>query len=217
VAVPARRGQPAVAADGTDERPGAEVAEVTDLVDLRRWPTGTRAIARREEPHPGAQLTFTDVDGHRFQVFITDQTGPDIAYLEALQRGRGRAEKLICNAKDTGLANLPSADFAINAAWLTMALVAHDLLVWAQLVCLTASTPGPSQSGSATACSTPPASSCTAVGAPACSSPADGHGRHSWPSPSAASATFRCGPDRQHGPRRPAHHPRPTTTPVMNP
>ena len=91
---------------------------------------------RREEPHPGAQLTFTDIDGHRFQVFITDQTDADIAYLEALQRGRGRAEKLICNLKDTGLANLPSADFAINTAWLTAALIAHDLLAWCQLICL---------------------------------------------------------------------------------
>ena len=106
-------------------------------MDLSRWPEGTRAIARREEPHPGAQLTFTDVDGHRFQVFITDQTDADIAYLEALQRGRGRAEKLICNLKDTGLANLPSADFAINQAWLTTALIAHDLLAWTRRICLT--------------------------------------------------------------------------------
>ena len=68
-----------------------------------RWPDGTRAIVRREEPHPGAQLTFTDIDGHRFQVFITDLADADIAYLEALQRGRGRAEKQICNLKDTGL------------------------------------------------------------------------------------------------------------------
>jgi hypothetical protein len=136
LAVPERRWTPAVAADGRDEREGAEVAEITDLVDLGRWPEGTRAIARREEPHPGAQLTFTDADGHRFQVFITDQTDPDIAYLEALQRGRGRAEKLICNAKDTGLTNLPSADFAINAAWLTTALIAHDLLAWTRLVAL---------------------------------------------------------------------------------
>lgn len=134
--VPQRRWRPAVTADGQGEREGAEVAEVTDLVDLSRWPEGTRAIARREQPHPGAQLTFTDVDGHRFQVFITDQTDPDIAYLEALQRGRGRAEKLICNAKDTGLANLPSADFAINAAWLITALIAHDLLAWCRLVAL---------------------------------------------------------------------------------
>jgi len=136
LAVPERRWVPAVTTDGRDEREGAQVAEITDLVDLGRWPEGTRAIARREEPHPGAQLTFTDADGHRFQVFITDQTEGDIAYLEALQRGRGRAEKLICNAKDTGLTNLPSADFAINAAWLTTALIAHDLLAWCRLVAL---------------------------------------------------------------------------------
>jgi hypothetical protein len=132
--VPRRRWVPAITADGADVRDGADVAEITDLIDLSRWPEGTRAIARREEPHPGAQLTFTDVDGHRFQVFITDQTDADIAYLEALQRGRGRAEKLICNLKDTGLANLPSADFAINTAWLTTALIAHDLLAWCRLV-----------------------------------------------------------------------------------
>jgi hypothetical protein len=134
--VPGRRWRPAITADGADERADADVAEITDVVDLSRWPEGTRAIVRREEPHPGAQLTFTDVDGHRFQVFITDQTDADIAYLEALQRGRGRAEKLICNAKDTGLTNLPSADFAINAAWLTTALIAHDLLAWCRLVAL---------------------------------------------------------------------------------
>ncbi len=134
--VPKRRWVPAITADGSEEREGAEVAEITDLVDLSAWPERTRAIARREEPHPGAQLTFTDIDGHRFQVFITDQTEQDIAYLEALQRGRGRAEKLICNAKDTGLTNLPSADFAINAAWLTVALIAHDLLAWCRLVAL---------------------------------------------------------------------------------
>lgn len=49
-------------------------------------------IVRREIPHPGAQLTFTDIDGRRVQAFITNQTDPDICYLEALQRGRGRAE-----------------------------------------------------------------------------------------------------------------------------
>jgi Transposase DDE domain group 1 len=136
LAVPPRRWQPAITADGSDERDGAEVAEITDLVDLGRWPDGTRVIARREEPHPGAQLTFTDLDGHRFQVLITDLADDDICYLEALHRGRGRAEKRICELKDTGLANLPSADFAINTAWLTMALVAHDLLCWSRSLVL---------------------------------------------------------------------------------
>ncbi len=37
-------------------------------------------IVRREVPHPGAQLTFTDIDGHRFQAFITNQTDPDITF-----------------------------------------------------------------------------------------------------------------------------------------
>jgi hypothetical protein len=132
--VPTERWRPAISADGSEEREYADVAEITDLVDLSRWPSSSRLIVRREEPHPGAQLTFTDIDGHRFQVFITDQTDSDIAHLEALQRGRGRAEKLICNLKDTGLANLPSADFAINHAWLTTALIAHDLLAWCRHV-----------------------------------------------------------------------------------
>jgi Transposase DDE domain group 1 len=136
LSVPGKRWEPAITSDGSDVREGAEVAEITDLVDLSCWPQGTRAVARREQPHPGAQLTFTDIDGHRFQVFITDLADDDITYLEALQRGRGRAEKLICNLKDTGLTNLPSSDMAINAAWMTTALIAHDLLAWARLVAL---------------------------------------------------------------------------------
>jgi hypothetical protein len=66
LSVPHNRWRAAVSADGSSEREGAEVAEITDLVDLSLWPEGTRAIARREQPHPGAQLTFTDIDGHRF-------------------------------------------------------------------------------------------------------------------------------------------------------
>lgn len=136
LSVPIRRWRPAITADGSDERDDAQVAEITDLVDLSRWPDGTRMIVRREQPHPGAQLTFTDIDGHRFQVFITDLDDLDIAYLEALHRGRGRAEKRICDAKDTGLSNLPSANFTINAAWVQLVLVAQDLLAWTKLLCL---------------------------------------------------------------------------------
>jgi Transposase DDE domain group 1 len=130
IGLPRRRWQPAITANGSDYRDGAEVAEITDLVDLSDWPEGTRMIARREDPHPGAQLTFTDVDGHRYQVCITDLTDPDIAYLEALYRGRGRAERRICDAKDTGLGNLPSWSFAINHAWLQITLSAMDLFAW---------------------------------------------------------------------------------------
>ena len=134
--IPAGAWRPAITADGSDYRDDADIAEITTMVNLELWPVGTRMIVRREIPHPGAQLTFTDIDGRRFQAFITNQTDTDICYLEALQRGRGRAEKLICNLKDTGCTNLPSADFQINAAWLTTALIAHDLLIWCQHLCL---------------------------------------------------------------------------------
>ena len=127
---------PAVTPDGTEEREHAVVCELTGRVDLTGWPEGTRMIARREPCHPGAQLTFTDEAGHRFQVCVTNLADADIAYLEALYRGRGRVEQRIADAKDTGLANLPSASFAINQAWVTTMLCAQDLIAWTQLLFL---------------------------------------------------------------------------------
>ena len=58
------------------QRPNGEVCEITEHLDLSNWPQGTRVIVRRERAHPGAQLSFTDHDGHRFQAILTDQTGP---------------------------------------------------------------------------------------------------------------------------------------------
>jgi hypothetical protein len=130
------RWRQAISADGTEERASGEVAEITDLVDLTSWGKGTRMIARRELAHPGAQLTFTDVEGYRYQVFITDHPQDDVCFLDALYRGRGRCERRICDAKDAGLTNLPSASFAINAAWLALVLMAGDLLVWMKGLCL---------------------------------------------------------------------------------
>jgi len=104
-------------------REGAGVAGITAHLDLSAWPEGTRAIVRREEPHPGAQLSFTDVDGHRFQVFICDSTDADLSYLEARHRGHARVEDRIRNAKQTGLMNFPCHDFENNAAWLAVVLM----------------------------------------------------------------------------------------------
>lgn len=138
VDVPETAWQRAISADGAEWRDHAEVCEITDLVTgvLDRWPPSCRMIARREDPHPGAQLTFCDIDGHRFQVFVTDLADDDIAYLEALYRGRGRAERQICDSKATGLTNLPSRSFQINQAWLQVVLCAHDLLAWCRLLAL---------------------------------------------------------------------------------
>ena len=56
---------------GEQVRPGAWVAELTGLLDLSGWPAGMRVIVRKERPHPGAQLRFTGIDGHRFTCFAT--------------------------------------------------------------------------------------------------------------------------------------------------
>jgi hypothetical protein len=122
---------PAVDAAG-QPRDGAEVCELTGWVDLHTWPEGTRAICRSEDAHPGAQLRFSDLDGHRFQVFLTDQPDGDLAALELRHRQRARVEDRIRAAKATGLANLPFDRWRRNAVWLELVLMAQDLTVWAQ-------------------------------------------------------------------------------------
>jgi hypothetical protein len=126
---------PAIDADG-QLRAGAEVCELTGWIDLHTWPEGTRAICRREDAHPGAQLRFTDHDGHRFQVFLTDQPDPDHAALELRHRQRARVEDRIRAAKATGLRNLPFDRWPRNSVWLELVLAAQDLLCWTQSLLL---------------------------------------------------------------------------------
>lgn len=128
---------PAIEAGG-DLREGAWVAEATPLVNLSTWPTGTRLVLRKERPHPGAQLRFTDADGMRVTAFITD-TPPgavpgQLAGLELRHRQHARVEDRIREAKAAGLANLPCQSFDANAAWLEIVLTAADLVAWAQLI-----------------------------------------------------------------------------------
>ena len=133
--IPDQRWTAAQEQDGS-ARENGEVAEATDLIDLSGWPEGSRLIVRRERPHPGAQLSFTDRDGHRFQAILTDQGGSDVAALERRHRARARAEDQIADDKDTGLAKLPFRAFAMNAVWLELVLIAHDLLAWAKALLL---------------------------------------------------------------------------------
>jgi hypothetical protein len=129
---------PAIEADG-QLRDGAWVAEATGLIDLASWPEGSRLILRKERPHPGAQLTFTDVDGLRVTAFLTD-TAPrvvpgQLAGLELRHRQHARVEDRIRQAKATGLRNLPCRGFAENSAWLQAVLIATDLICWTKLIC----------------------------------------------------------------------------------
>lgn len=121
--------------DGT-ERPNGQVAEITGRLELSGWPEGSRVIVRRERAHPGAQLSFTDHDGHRFQAILTDQPGP-LAAIERDHRARARVEDHIRNDKDTGMRNMPFRDFEHNRVWLELVRIAHDVLCWTQRLLLT--------------------------------------------------------------------------------
>ncbi|MGH8933750.1 MAG: transposase, partial [Egibacteraceae bacterium] len=68
----------------------AAVAEITDLVDLKGYPTRSRLLVRREPLHPGAQQTLFDLDGVRFTAFLTDQPDTDLAALDRSHRARPR-------------------------------------------------------------------------------------------------------------------------------
>jgi hypothetical protein len=123
----------AVDVDG-DPRAGAQVAEITRYLPDTHvgWPAGMRIIARRERPHPGAQLRITDNDGWRITCFATNTRGGLIAELELRHRQRARAEDRIRGLKDCGLRNLPLHEFAKNVIWLELVQLAAELLTWTQ-------------------------------------------------------------------------------------
>jgi hypothetical protein len=134
--IPDRIWEPAYDADG-QVRPGAWVAELTGLLDLSSWPAGMRLIVRKERPHPGARLRFTDAGGHRFTCFATDATTGQLADLELRHRRRARCEDRIRAAKDTGLRNLPLHGYAQNQIWCEIVAMACELTAWTQMLALT--------------------------------------------------------------------------------
>jgi hypothetical protein len=133
--VPKKVWTPAYDADG-EVREGAWVAEITDLADLSGWPEGMRLIVRKERPHPGAQLRFTDVDGLRLTAFVTNTRRGQLPDLELRHRRRARCEDRIRNAKDTGARNLPFKSYAANRIWLAIVALALDLTAWWQTIAL---------------------------------------------------------------------------------
>lgn len=135
------------ALDGDGEpRDGAQVAELTAWMPTpltqnrasrpgpKDWPEQMRVIARRERPHPGAQLRLTDHNGWRITCFATNTKGPGwtLAALEVRHRQRARCEDRIRGLKDTGLRNLPFHGYNQNRIWMEVVALAADLLTWMQ-------------------------------------------------------------------------------------
>jgi hypothetical protein len=101
-----------------------EEAHVTELTGLLRegphgdqlagWPATMRIFARRERPHPGAQLTlFEAADGWRYSLWVTNRAAAtkgwlgQNAYIDAGHRVHARVEDAIRTGKDAGLGHFP--------------------------------------------------------------------------------------------------------------
>ena len=133
----------ALEADGTP-RPDAQVAELTGLLRhsaggdrFAKWPADMRILVRRENPHPGAQLSlFEQHEGKRYQVTATSTPGGQAQFLEARHRTQARVEARIRCGKATGLRHLPSRNYQVNTAWCQAAPIACDLLAWLRLLAL---------------------------------------------------------------------------------
>lgn len=139
-AIPDQAWRAALDSNG-EPRDGAQVAELTAWMPPTTrtgtsddWPPRMRVIARRERPHPGAQLRLTDHNGWRITCFATNTKGPGwtLAALEVRHRQRARCEDRIRGLKDTGLRNLPFAGYAQNRIWMEVVALAADLLAWTQ-------------------------------------------------------------------------------------
>jgi len=129
------RWQPALRQNG-DERPGAAVAELTDVVDLSDWPDETRLLVRREPLHPGAQQTLFPSLLFRYWGHYTDAAGDPVA-LDVDMRAHAHVEDHIRRLKDSGGQRFPFIDFAANQAWLAVVCFADALVRWFQLLCVT--------------------------------------------------------------------------------
>jgi hypothetical protein len=128
----------------------AHVTELTPLLrtgragdQLAGWPATMRVFARRERPHPGAQLTlFEAEDGWRYSLWVTNLPARtpgwrgQPVYIDAAHRVHARVEDAIRTGKDTGIGKFPSHLFALNQAWLAAALIAATLLAWLKLLAL---------------------------------------------------------------------------------
>jgi len=91
-------------------RDGADLADVTGVLDLARWPAGMRVLVRRERPHPGAQLdAFEERDGYRYQAIATNTAVGQLAML-----GTGRTPG---SPAGSGPAKTPGSAVSRPARW----------------------------------------------------------------------------------------------------
>ena len=199
----------------------AHVTELTRLLRegpggdrLKAWPKKIRVFARRERPHPGAQLTlFETQDGWRYTLWATNLPAGtrgwrgQCGYIDAAHRVHARVEDIIRTGKDTGLGHFPSRDYGLNRSWLDASMTACILLSWLRHLASTANSPKRSRRPCATASSAPPPGSCAAGAARPSRSPPPGPGPQRSSPHGTASRPSRTPPDQRKPSLRPRKEP----------
>jgi hypothetical protein len=107
----------------------AEIAETTYTAFASRRKSErvvvrlvVRRVKDRNVPDRQGEL-FT---AWRYHAFITDST-VELVQVEKHHREHAIVEQVNADVKDSALAHLPSGSFTANAAWLTLAAIAHNL------------------------------------------------------------------------------------------
>jgi hypothetical protein len=106
----------------------AQIAETT-YGDRRLIIRRTRLVGPQAELWPD----------WRYFCFITNRT-EDITIAEAEHRDHAVVEQVISDLKDQALAHFPSGQFNANGAWTVLAVLAHNMLRWTQLLGLPGTT-----------------------------------------------------------------------------
>jgi Transposase DDE domain group 1 len=129
------------------------VRAVVEAIDEHAW-------QRIDYPDEGeAQIAETTYGGRRLIVRRTRLVGPqaelwpdwrhfcfltnrgqDIVLVEAEHRDHAVVEQVISDLKDQALAHFPSGQFNANGAWTVLAVLAHNMLRWTQLLGLPGTT-----------------------------------------------------------------------------
>ena len=145
--VPAGAWKLGTAQDGAAED-DKDVAEITHLMSRAgNWPGGLRWIARRVKPSRRHLRNLTGYEkktGWKYSITCTNIPVTGIAgvpgshhpqYIDVTHREHAVVETAgVRTAKATGLRNLPSKTWQINAGWVIAANIAADLTAWTRLL-----------------------------------------------------------------------------------
>ncbi len=109
--------------------PDTGVCEIAET-DYDDTDSGRRLIVRRVATLDAQQALFPNWVHH---AFVTNRQGP-IRLEDEHHRAHAVCELAIRDLKENGLAHCPSGRFNANGAWLALAMLAHNLIRWADTI-----------------------------------------------------------------------------------